>query len=120
MKITDNGDLEIQAEIGRRLQRRRLQLNLSQAALAEISGVARKTVTNAENGRGCALITLIALLRGLGELDQLVRFLPDEGPSPMQLAKLQGKQRQRATGSRGKKEVGSGREASTEWKWGDE
>ena len=111
------GDREIQREVGRRLQRQRLLLNLSQAELAEACGLARKTVTNAENGRGCSLITLIALLRGLGALDQLERLLPDEGPSPMQLAKLQGKQRQRATGTRGRAAERS-RVQEEPWKWG--
>ena len=87
-------------EIGRRIQQERLNQNLSQAELSRKAGVSRKTMTNLETGEGCSLVTLLSVLRGLGRLDQLDAFLPDPGISPVELAKLQGKVRKRATGKR--------------------
>ena len=93
-------DAEIQTEIGQRLRQARLNINISQAKLAEIAGLARRTITNTESGQGCSLLTLIAILRGLNLLSQLETFIPDPGLSPIQLAKLRGKQRRRASGTR--------------------
>ncbi len=115
MKLKTTSDDEIQRELGRRLRRARLQRNLTQAQLAEATGLSRRTVTNAESGRGATLGTLIALLRGLGALEQLDALLPDPGPSPIALARLAGRRRQRATGRRG----GSPSRPSP-WSWPDE
>jgi hypothetical protein len=41
---------------------------------------------------------MIAILRELDALDNLDAFLPDPGISPLQIAKMQGKKRQRASG----------------------
>lgn len=111
-------DEALQLEIGQRLQGARLNANLSQKELAERVGLSRRTVVNAENGQSCTLGTLIALLRGLGLLDQLDALLPPQPPSPIQIYKLQGKQRQRASGQRKKTlEVA---EDPGPWTWGDE
>lgn len=97
-------------ELGKRLARSRLNRNLRQAELAENSGVSLRTVQNAEAGRSCSLETFIRLLRALGELDGLAAWLPDRGPSPIDLADRQGKARRRAS---------STRNAATdeEWTW---
>ena len=55
---------------------------------------------NLESGRVCTLPLLIRVLRVLGKLQQLEALLPETGPSPIQLAKLKGRERQRATGLR--------------------
>ncbi len=109
-------DLAVQRELGARLQAHRLNQNLSQAELADLTGLARKTITNLETGHGGTLLTLLAVLRGLRLLDQMEAFIPAPGPSPIQLVKLAGKQRRRATGRR------RGRDAVEEpqkpWTWG--
>ena len=87
-------------EIGQRIQRERLNRNLTQAELARKAGVSRKTITNLETGDGCSLITLLAVLQAMDRLDHFDAFLPDPGLSPIDLAKLHGKVRQRATGKR--------------------
>ena len=91
----------ILTEIGERLRRARLNANIGQDELAEKTGVSRKTIQNAESGKNCSLDTLISLLRGLNQLQQLDVFLPEPELSPMQLARLKGQVRQRASGSRG-------------------
>lgn len=120
-------------EIGQRIQRERLNQNLSQAELCQKAGISRKTMTNLENGEPCSLVTLLAVLQGLNRLDHLDAFLPDPGISPIELAKLHGKVRKRATGKRkakGRKNFSytSGRpsiptvveESPEVWNWADE
>ncbi len=86
-------------EIGERLKQARLNKDLTQSEVAMLAGVARKTVLNAEKGK-VQLEIFIALLMALELTEQLDLFLPKQQISPLQLAKLQGKQRQRASKQR--------------------
>jgi transcriptional regulator with XRE-family HTH domain len=90
-------DRAILREVGRRLRRRRLDKNWSQQTLADRAGVARMTVSLIERGSSGSLLTLIQILRALGELEALQAFLPDPGASPLELARLRGRARQRAS-----------------------
>jgi len=119
--MSTTSDSALLKDLGERLKAERLRQNVTQGVLAERTGLARKTIVNVEAGKGGSLGTLVALLRGLGRLDALDGILPDSGLSPIQLSDLRGKERQRATGSRGN--VASTTrvaEDSPEWKWGDE
>lgn len=89
-------------EIGERLKQARLNRNLTQSEVAALAGVARKTVLNAEQGK-VQLNIMIAILMALDLTEQLDLFLPEQETSPLQLAKLQGKKRQRASGQRATK-----------------
>jgi transcriptional regulator with XRE-family HTH domain len=89
---------EIQKELGRRLKRERLNRNITQARLAELVNISRRTLVAAEHGEGTTLETLIRILRGLGKLNQLDNFLPEPPLSPIQLSKLKGKVRKKASG----------------------
>jgi transcriptional regulator with XRE-family HTH domain len=100
MEFNFMSNSEIQKELGRRLQRERLNQNLTQAELTEKSGISRRTLTSAENGEGPTMDTMICILRGLGVLSRLDQFLPEPPMSPVQLAKLRGNQRQRASRKR--------------------
>lgn len=86
-------------EIGERLKQARLNRDFTQSEVATLAGVARKTVLNAEKGK-VQLDTMIAILMALDLTEQIDLFLPKQDISPLQLAKLQGKQRQRASGQR--------------------
>tara|TARA_R110000851_G_scaffold4753_4_gene19681 strand:- start:2922 stop:3245 length:324 start_codon:yes stop_codon:yes gene_type:complete len=86
-------------EIGDRLKQARLNRDLTQSEVAVLAGVARKTVLNAEKGK-VQLEILIAIMMALDLTDQIDLFLPKQEISPLQLAKLQGKKRQRASGQR--------------------
>jgi putative transcriptional regulator len=90
-------------EIGERLKQARLNRDLTQFEVAELAGVARKTVLNAEKGK-VALDIMIAILMALDLTEQIDLFLPKQEISPLQLAKLQGKKRQRASGQRSNKD----------------
>ena len=105
---------QIEQELGRRLKRRRLELNLSQEGAALHSGLSRRTITAVEHGQGATLATLIELLRALDAVDILEDFLPDPGPSPLAMARLrEDPVRRYASRPRHAPDPAA-------WKWGDE
>lgn len=93
-------DPEIVSEIGHSIQQMRLNRNLTQEQLAEISGVNRVTISRFERGRAATLLTLVQILRALDKLEILNVFNEESEISPLQLLKLRKKQRKRASGSR--------------------
>ena len=103
MKFMAMADKAVLAELAERIQRERLNQNITQRDLWERAGVSKKVVQQLETGNGCTLDSLIKILRALGRLDQLDALLPDPGISPIQLARMAGRQRRRASGSRGGK-----------------
>ena len=94
-------DRSIQQELGKRLRALRLQRNVTQQELALATTLSLNSIKSLESGQG-KLSTLIAVLRELGALDQLDNFIPEISISPMQLAKMQGRVRKRASGMRTK------------------
>ena len=109
-------DAAVLSELGTRLERTRLERNLTQRALAEEAGVERKVVQHLEAGDPTKLISLIRVLRGLGLLDALDRLVPEPLPSPIELLRLQGRERKRASGARGRTQE----PPATPWRWGDD
>ena len=102
----------IAEQLGNRLKHARLNADLTQAELASRTGLNRKTILNAEKGN-VQLKNLIAILVSLDMADQLNLFLPVQEISPLQLLRLKGKQRQRA--SRSKKKSSPSREDKFSW-----
>ena len=96
MSIYSMNDKGILKEIARRIRRRRLNRNMPQKELAERAGLSRVAISNIEQGKPFGVLTLIQVLRALEALEDLEAFLPDPGISPMQLARMKGKQRRRA------------------------
>lgn len=92
-------DKSIEQELGNRLKALRLQRNITQKDLAEATTLSLNSIKSLESGRG-KLSTLIAVLRELQALDHLDSFIPEISISPMQLARMQGHVRQRASGER--------------------
>lgn len=84
------------AELGERLKQARLNQNITQSQLAEHVGITRKAVLNAEKGQ-VSLEVFVAIMAGLNLTAELDLFLPVQLVSPLQLAKLQGKRRVRAS-----------------------
>ena len=85
----------IAEELGNRLERLRLEQNMTQQMLANEIGITAKSYRQLVAGGG-KLENMIAALRALNALEQLDSFLPAAPPSPLVQLKLQGKQRQRA------------------------
>ncbi len=86
-------------ELGRRIEQLRLERDLTQQTVADEVGLSRVSYRRLEAGEA-KLVNVIAVLRVLGQLDLLEQAIPDVMFSPMEQLKLQGKKRQRASGSR--------------------
>jgi putative transcriptional regulator len=102
MKFGGMSPAAIAEELGNRLKQARLNANLAQAEVAARTGLNRRTILNAEKGK-VQLENFIAILDSLDMTDQLNLFLPVQEISPIQLAKLKGQERQRASKSKNKK-----------------
>ena len=107
MEVLTKSPAALTEELGERLRQARLNGDLTQAEVAERAGVSRKIVLNAEKGK-VQLESFVAIMLALNLTEQLDLFLPKPQVSPVQLIKLQGKKRQRASGLR----KGSDEEAS--------
>ncbi len=99
--MTDKG---IGVEVGHRIRSFRLRRNLTQQQVADAAALSLNAIKALESGKG-KLLTLIAVLRELGALDSFDSFIPPPPVSPLQLARQQGKKRQRASGKRLKGEA---------------
>jgi transcriptional regulator with XRE-family HTH domain len=98
-QLTDEGVLR---ELGERLERVRLEQNLTQAALAEQAGVSKRTLERLESGEVATQLSgFLRVCRTLGLLDRFDTLVPEPLPSPIAQLKLQGKTRRRASGKKG-------------------
>ncbi|WP_187696277.1 helix-turn-helix domain-containing protein [Xanthovirga aplysinae] len=103
-ELSDKGIIK---EIGERLRKARLIKDLSQQEIANRTGLNRSTISEIERGAPTSMLSFIAILRGLEELESLESLLPTtKGPSPIQMLKLEKKKRQRASRSNPTKEEG--------------
>lgn len=110
MNLKNLSPSAITKELGERLKHARLNADLTQAELAERTGLHRRTILNAEKGKAL-LENFVAIMVALNMTEHLNLFLPAQDISPVQLAKLKGKSRQRASGSRKKDEEDKGESA---------
>ncbi len=99
-------DQTILRDIGKRVKQKRLKKNITQVQLAKNAGLNVSTIQGVENGSPFGMLSLIQILRALNLLDDINNFLPVETISPIQLVKMQGKDRQRASNKKGNKETG--------------
>ncbi len=107
-------DDAILRELGERLASARLAQNLTQAALAEQAGVAKRTVERLESGQAATQLSgFIRVCRVLGLLERLDALVPEAVVSPIAQLKLQGRQRRRASGA------GAAAGAAKKWTWGE-
>ena len=112
MKITGLlTDDVVLAELGARIVGRRVELQLTQAAVAEQAGIAKRTLERMEAGQTSQLGTWVRVLRVLDAASGLDNLIPESGPRPMDLLKQKGKVRQRASSKRAAKV------ADKPWRW---
>ncbi len=107
-------DKAILVDIGQRLSCRRVELELTQADLAGEAGISKRTVERVEAGESVQTTNLIRILRVMNLLEALDAAIPVVGPRPMDLLKLRGKERQRASAKKRNTQPGD------DWSWGDE
>jgi transcriptional regulator with XRE-family HTH domain len=109
--VTDDAIL---VEIGARLSRRRLELQLTQAEVAEQAGIAKRTLERIEAGASAQMSSMVRLLRVLDLLAGLDQMIPAAGPGPMALLQDKGRVRQRASSRQ--REI----DTTGSWSWDDE
>ncbi len=93
-------DQAVAAEIGQRIDQLRLERNMTQQQIADTVGLSRVSYAKLVTGQA-KFANVIAVLRALDQLALLESFVPEAVFSPLEQLKMKGKQRQRASGSRG-------------------
>jgi transcriptional regulator with XRE-family HTH domain len=120
MKITSElADQSLLEELGTRLARRRIDAGLTQAALAEEAGVAKRTVERVESGHGAELLTVIRLLRILRLIEGFEALVPEQPPSPLALLKRRGRARRRVSHARTPGATARQRPPRKPWTWAE-
>ncbi len=109
-------DEAILAEIGERIARCRLELQLTQAAVAEQAGVAKRTVERIEAGASAQMSSMIRILRVLDLLPGLDRMIPEASTRPMDLLKRKGKGKVRQRAS----STNRSDQPDKPWSWDDD
>ena len=90
-------------QIGSFIKYHRMEQNKTQESVATDAGISRSTLSLLERGEGVTLPTLIQVLRMLDQLQVMDAFRVENQVSPILLAKMEQKKRQRV---RGKKQDG--------------
>ncbi len=121
MKIsTLLADEVILTEIGSRIARRRLELQLTQAEVAEQAGIGKRTLERIEAGASAQLLNLIRIFRVLELVDTLDILVPAMPSRPMELLKHKGKVRQRASKPRDVDASANQIKEPQAWQWDDD
>lgn len=100
MNINSMSDDAVIHTIGDFVKHHRLQQNMKQKDLAERAGINRTTLSDLEMGKRCQLITLIQVLRILNKLHVFESFEVKSQISPILLAEMEMKKRQKASGQK--------------------
>lgn len=95
-------DLYYLTSIGEYIRSNRISQNKTQLELAEDAGINRTTLSQLEKGRSVNLLSLVQVLRALKKLHVFQEMEVTPQFSPMQLAALEQKQRQRVRKDTGK------------------
>lgn len=98
--MSDPAILEV---LGSFIQQTRLQQNKTQQQVATAAGVNRSTIVQIEKGGGGTLLSFIQILRALEQLQIFQNFEMKQQFSPLQLAKIEHKKRQRASNKKATK-----------------
>jgi len=96
-------DKAILSQLGAQLKQMRLNKNITQLQMSKIAGLSRSAVSTMENDGNGTMISFVQMLRALEKLEILNNFITEAPVSPVQIARLHGKQRQRASMKRQKR-----------------
>jgi transcriptional regulator with XRE-family HTH domain len=111
-------DDAVLTELGRRLERHRVERDRTQAELAEDAGIGRATLQRIERGESVQLVSLVKLLRTLDLLDALDAAVPVSIELP--IARLEREQRAPRRRARGRRGAQSPESEAEPWAWGDD
>lgn len=117
MKTTYSlSDTSVLGELGRRVERLRLDRNWTQEQLATEAGVSKPTVERLESGASTSMTSFIRVLRALGRLEALEDVVPVPDVRPMDILREGGPKVRR----RARPVTRSGDDPPSTWSWGDE
>jgi len=83
--------------LGTQIRQIRLNKNLSQTELGKSAGLSRSAISDIESKGMGTMTSFIQILRALEKIEILNQFITEAPVSPIQIAKLQGKARKRAS-----------------------
>ena len=113
MKInSENNNSAVLSELGARIKRNRIDMQLSQQDFAAKAGISTRTLSAAENGEDIRLSNLIRILRTLGCLENIDLLLTELAFDPEAYRTL-GRERKRISKSNKNRN-------KIKWKWEDE
>ena len=113
MKInSENNNSAVLSELGARIKRNRIDMQLSQQDFAAKAGISTRTLSAAENGEDIRLSNLLRILRTLGCLENIDLLLPELAFDPEAYRTL-GRERKRISKSNKNRN-------KIKWKWEDE
>lgn len=115
--IFRGSDADVLGELGRRVERLRLDRNWTQEQLAREAGVSRPTVERMEAGASGSMTSFVRVLRALGRLEALDEVVPLPDVRPMDVLREGAPKRRK----RARPGVSADTEqAAASWTWGDE
>ena len=97
-------DSAILKRMGEQVKAWRLDMDLSQAHLAEKTQLSLATIYQIENGKGTSMQNLIKVLRILDRLDALSPFFQEKEISPLEYQKLEAGMKTRKRASKARKD----------------
>ena len=106
-------DEAVLAELGRRIAQHRLDLQFTQAQVAQEAGVSKRTLERIEAGDSTQMSSIIRVLRMLDIMEGLDGLVAESGPRPVDQLKLKKKERRRASSKRSQSK-------DKPWRWNDE
>ena len=113
MKInSENNNSAVLSELGARIKRNRIDMQLSQQDFVAKAGISTRTLSAAENGEDIRLSSLLRILRTLNCLENLDLLLPELAFDPESYRTL-GRERKRISKSNKNRN-------KIKWKWEDE
>jgi len=80
-----NTAAELQAILGERLRRLRLNRNLDQRTTSEKAGISERALRNLEGGRGSTIETMMRVLKALDYLQGIEMLAPEVNVNPLDL-----------------------------------
>ena len=93
-------NMAIMNQLGRQIKQMRLNKNITQTQMGQMSGLSRSAISDFENNGMGSMNSFVQILRSLEKLEILDHFITEAPISPIQFAKLHGKARKRASGNR--------------------
>ena len=90
-------DIAVLKEIGAQIRQMRLNQNITQAKVGEMAGLSRKAVSDIERSGKGTMMSIVQMLRALKRMELLNLFSTEVLVSPLQVAKMYGKQRIKAS-----------------------